>query len=93
LTFTVDSFVKDDIASMLSQALNAGAIVYIPEKPSDNLILTSLRGKRFRISYLLAPTLKLPLRLGRSIALSRVIGPQPSEPSGQLSMLEDNEDD
>jgi len=89
LTFTVDSFTSADIATLLSQALNAGAIIYIPDKPADELILHSLRGKRFRISYLLAPLLKLPLRLGRSVALSKLIT-SGGDNSAQMTMTDED---
>jgi energy-coupling factor transporter ATP-binding protein EcfA2 len=40
LTFTVDPNTTDDMLYMLEQALNAGAVVYIPEEESE-LILSS----------------------------------------------------
>ena len=48
----------------LGRALNAGAIVFVPEKPGRRF--SSLRGKRFRLSYLLAPHYQLPLILGKT---------------------------
>jgi hypothetical protein len=53
-TFVPDSHSSNLILDTLQLALNSGAIVYVPDDTSQ-LILTSLRGKRFRISYLLAP--------------------------------------
>lgn len=85
-TFTVDSHVSKDIEAMLGQALNAGALVYVPDN-NGQLLLTSLKGKRFRISYLLAPLYGLPLRLGVEVSLTRIlkeISPT-SEHSDQLS--------
>jgi hypothetical protein len=72
LTFTVDPNTTDDMLYMLEQALNAGAVVYIPEEESE-LILSSLKSKRFRISYLLAPLYGLPLRLGEQVSLSTIL--------------------
>jgi hypothetical protein len=71
-TFIVDPNITDDIVFSLEQALNAGAIVYVPDDPGQ-ILLKSLRSKRFRISYLLAPLHGLPLRLGRETMLSTIL--------------------
>lgn len=71
-TFIVDSSCPDDIVASLERALNAGAIVYVPDDVSQ-LLLRSLRGKRFRISYLLAPLYGFPLRLGRPVSLGGIL--------------------
>jgi len=81
-TFIVDSGTQGGILAMLEQALNAGAIVYVED--GSQVLLTSLRGKRFRISYLLAPYYGLPIRLGKGIALSSVL----SGDGNQMSFLE-----
>ncbi|MDQ1592585.1 MAG: hypothetical protein QOG71_3212 [Pyrinomonadaceae bacterium] len=72
LTFVVDSRTDDDLIESLGRALNAGAIVYVNEPDSD-IILQSLRGKRFRLSYLLAPYYKIPLILGRPTSLNFIL--------------------
>jgi hypothetical protein len=74
-SLTVDSQLPPVIMQMAGQALNAGALVYAPHK-GEQYILRSLRGKRFRVSYLLGASYGLPLRLGRPIALSRVLREQ-----------------
>jgi hypothetical protein len=77
-TFIVDakpSMISDELLDNLGKAVNAGAFVYVPDDES-NLLLTSLRGKRFRISYLVAPLYKFPIRLGKSVALSTVLKTQ-----------------
>jgi hypothetical protein len=80
-SFIVDSHIGNDVLMMLGQALNAGAIVYVPDN-ENQLLLTSLRGKRFRTSYLLAPIYKLPLRLGIAVSLSSILRTEPvSDPS------------
>lgn len=71
-TFSVDPNTNEDILILLGQALNAGAIVYVPDDNSQ-LILPSLRSKRFRLSYLLAPLYGLPLRLGVQTSLARIL--------------------
>lgn len=82
LTFTVDSNVDENMLDALGKALNAGALIYVPDKNADP-ILSSLRGKRFRLSYLLAVDNKIPLTLGNSVALSTILsGPILGEENG-----------
>jgi hypothetical protein len=71
-SFVVDSKTPDSVLAVLAQALNAGAIVYVPDDDGQ-LILASLRGKRFRASYLLAPLYDFPIRLGKHVALSSIL--------------------
>jgi hypothetical protein len=71
-SFSVDANASENVLAALGQALNSGAIVYVPDDESQ-LILTSLRGKRFRLSYLLAPVYGFPIRLGKSVALSAIL--------------------
>lgn len=71
-SFIVDSVVNDKIINMLEQALNMGAIVYVPGSDGQ-LILSSLKGKRFRLSYLLSSQYKLPVRLGKAINLNTIL--------------------
>lgn len=71
-SFIVDSNVLPDLHDALQRALNAGAIIWVPDS-SDGSLLTTLNGKRFRLSYLLAPFHQLPLQLGRAISLRRVL--------------------
>jgi hypothetical protein len=72
-SFGVDARTADDLLVVLGQALNAGAIIYVPDDEGQ-IIVTSLRGKRFRLSYLLAPLYGFPIRLGRKVALSSILG-------------------
>ena len=76
-TFLVDSTASDELLAALGSAVNTGAIVYVPDSNSSGL-LTSMRGKRFRLSYLLATGYQLPLRLERAASLRTVLarGPQ-----------------
>jgi hypothetical protein len=73
LSFIVDSTTDDATLKAVGRALNAGAIVYVPDLGADP-ILTSLRGKRFRMCYLLAAYYKLPIMLNTGVALSSIIG-------------------
>jgi len=70
-TFTVDSTATADLLRALSDALNAGAIIYVPFG-TEPVVLDSLRGKRFRIAYLLAAHYGLPLHLGRAVSLRTI---------------------
>jgi hypothetical protein len=77
-TFIVDSHAPDGELRALEQAVYAGAIIFVPE--SENEIATgSLRGKRFRLSYLLAPKYKLPLVLLRPKSLGALLSPSTSD--------------
>lgn len=78
--FTIDAKTPESILQVLGQALNAGAIIYVPDD-EGKVILSSLRGKKFRLSYLLAPIYGFPIRMGSNIALSRILGiPQANSP-------------
>jgi hypothetical protein len=70
--FYVDKGVSDPIKEGVGQALNVGALVHIPEGPEEAL-LGDLTGQKFRLSYLLAPHYRLPLRLGRAVPLSSLL--------------------
>jgi energy-coupling factor transporter ATP-binding protein EcfA2 len=89
-TFIVDSNTSNPLLASLGQALNAGALVYVPDDPSQ-LILTSLRGKRFRVTYLLAPLYGLPLRLGKEIMLSTIMKHSEQRPASLPLFLTDDE--
>lgn len=64
--------VSDDLLDSIGKAVNAGAFVYVRDDEGQ-LILNSVRGKRFRISYLVAPIYRFPIRLGKEVALSTVL--------------------
>lgn len=88
-TFIVDSNTSEAMLYLLGRALNAGALVYVPDDKAQ-VILTSLRGKRFRLSYLLSPLHKTPLRLGRGVALSKILSRRIAEPvETQLELRSD----
>lgn len=82
-SFSIDSHPTSDLLASLKQAMNSGAIVYVPDEQGLSQVLRpdNLRGKRFRLSYLLAADYCLPVRLGRPIALSAMLqtvpGPLP----------------
>lgn len=71
-SFIVDSSTSDEYLESLQTALNLGAIVYVPDGESE-IALSTLRGKRFRLSYWLAPVYGIPLVLGKAVALSTIL--------------------
>jgi len=75
-TIVVDSAASQELLDLLALAVNLGALVYVPDSDGEG-VLRSLRGKRFRLTYLLAPTHQTPLRLGREISLRTVLSGLP----------------
>lgn len=72
LSFVVDDAVSSSIENALRLAMNHGALVCY-EVPDSLGGYSSLRGKRFRLAYLLAPVFKLPLRKSKAVNLSRIV--------------------
>jgi hypothetical protein len=72
-TFVVDDLVPKSIRDSLALALNAGAIVHVRKSGADTILGDDLVGKRFRLSYLLAPRFGIPLALMKSIHLSTIL--------------------
>jgi hypothetical protein len=86
LTFTVDSHAPPDLVSAVGRAVNVGALVFVPDKSSVG-ILNDVKGKRFRLSYLLAPYYRLPLSLGSAISLGHILWPKPEDDPTQGELL------
>jgi energy-coupling factor transporter ATP-binding protein EcfA2 len=70
-SFKVDSNINEKLIELLRLGVYHGAIVHID--PVPDTVETTLRGKRFRLSYMLAPRFRLPLNLYDSISLSRIL--------------------
>ena len=70
------SWTVDDVPlwqeSLLKLALNLGGIVYLSDGESS-VALDSLKGHKFRLSFLLAPKFALPLRKTKAITLSKML--------------------
>lgn len=71
-TFVVDDNTPPQVERALGRAVNAGAIVYMQAGRSD-LLLQTLRHRRFRLTYLLAPHYKLPLLANKHRDLSTIL--------------------
>ena len=72
MSFTVDEHVSDDVEHALRIAVNHGAIICF-EAAADVGGFRTLRGRRFRLTYLLAPVFKLPMRKSKSVSLSTIL--------------------
>lgn len=83
LSFTVDANAPENLLQALGKALNAGAIILVPDSAAEPMA-SSLRGKRFRLSYMLAPHFGLPLLLGRATSLNKIL----SSPQGETPLFD-----
>lgn len=72
MSFLVDDAVDQNTENALRIAVNHGALVCY-ETPDSLGGYASLKGKRFRLAYLLAPEFKLPLRKSKAVSLSTVL--------------------
>jgi hypothetical protein len=72
LSFRVDRGASSDHLAAIGKALNIGALIYVPDNDSEDVI-SEIVGKRFRLNYMLAAHYKLPLSLDREIGLSRLL--------------------
>ncbi|SSW67531.1 hypothetical protein [Achromobacter agilis] len=79
MSFIVDERVSDDVEHALRIAVNHGAIVCY-QIAADVGGFRTLRGLRFRLTYLLAPVFKLPMRKSKSVSLSTILEAKPDTP-------------
>ncbi|WP_442923072.1 ORC-CDC6 family AAA ATPase [Microbacterium sp. BR1] len=70
--FRVDRRSPPHVISALQIALNVGAIVHLPDD-SNRPIPDTLEGELFRLSFVLAPRYRLPLRLGEHRGLRSIV--------------------
>jgi hypothetical protein len=88
LSFRVDNGVPNDLLEAIGKALNIGALVYVPDNASEDII-SNVRDKRFRLNYLLSAYYKLPLTLDREIKLSKLLAAAGSQESKQMDLLDE----
>lgn len=99
MSFVVEDDTSQDIENALRIAVNHGALVCY-ESPDSLGGYSSLKGKRFRLAYLLAPEFKLPLRKSKAVSLAtaleerpvqhdavRQVSPLPATPEPQQGLL------
>ncbi|MBO9166789.1 hypothetical protein [Rhizobium sp. L245/93] len=73
-TFILDESVTPAVVSAVGKALNAGAIIHVPQaEGGPDSLLRGLKGQRFRISYALASRYRLLLTLGDKVNLSKLL--------------------
>lgn len=85
-SFVVDEEVPSDVIEGVELLINAGAFIHVHEQ-SSGVLMTSPRGSRFRLNYLLATHYGLPLRLERAVSLSGLLrdaGGAPLQGQGAL---------
>lgn len=76
MSFVVEGDTSQDTENALRIAMNHGALVCY--ESSDSLGgYSSLKGKRFRLAYLLAPEFKLPLRKSKAVSLATALDERP----------------
>jgi hypothetical protein len=85
-TIIVDLSVSEEFEASLGAALNAGALVYL-HGPTSELVLGTLKDRRFRLCFLLAPRYKLPLILMKAVSLKRIFSKSHGD---QLALFESN---
>lgn len=71
LTFECDKKSDEVLLHFLTACLNVGAVISADDEDAA-LSLSALHGRKFRLSYLLAPSLELPLRTGKVRAMSSI---------------------
>jgi len=71
-SFTIPDGISTDLLESLGRAVNAGALVHMPGQDAVDL-LSTLRGKRFRLSYLLAVHYRILLRVEREVSLTGLL--------------------
>ncbi len=68
-SFTVEDNPSDFVVNTVDKAVNLGALVFVGASQQD--VPVSVAGQRFRLSFLLAPVFKLPLRNYNPIKLGQ----------------------
>lgn len=87
LAFDVGSDIDEDVENSLRIALNHGAIICY-ESPDGLGGFGTLKNKRFRLSYTLSPSFKLPIRKSKAVQLTTILTPPSAAPSKQKPPVE-----
>lgn len=89
MAFEVGSDIDEDLENSLRIAVNHGAIICY-EQPDGLGGFGSLKNKRFRLSYTLSPSFKLPIRKSKSVRLTTILNPRPAtQPKQELAATPD----
>lgn len=70
-SFVIDSHLNPQVIELIRLGVYHGAIVHID--PLPDTIETSVVGKRFRLSYMMAPISRLPLTLYSAVSITRIL--------------------
>lgn len=70
-SFKIDAAVPIGLVKILRTAAYYGGVIFVD--PQDHAFDSKLLGKRFRLSFMLSPQWKLPLRLYSAVALSKCL--------------------
>lgn len=79
-SFRLEEDAPASVVAAVGLAVNAGALICIRTQ-EDDPFLGTLTGRRFRLSYLLAPLYHFPTRLGRDVGLVSVLRGEQREPT------------
>lgn len=71
-SFKVDKEINQTILTTLQKAIQLGALIYVG-KADEDIPSKEIVGERFRLTFMLAPVFKLPLRNYREISLSTIL--------------------
>lgn len=87
--FTIDKATESEAIGSIALGLYSGAFVHVRDRKSP-AVLDKFEGQRFRLAYILAirQGKEFPLRLGKDVKLSAVLG-QPEKPSSPAVQLPD----
>jgi len=70
--FSVGRNLPGGIILLLERAFNAGALIPV-DGLDKNRVLDGVVDRKFRLSYLLAPRYKLPMRMGKAVSLASLL--------------------
>jgi hypothetical protein len=92
-SFTVDSDATTELESTVGNALNVGALIFVPDhEVNADALLVGLKGKRFRLSYLLCPRYTLPLTIGYSVSLGVILQGK-KEPPRRMPLFDSDDNE
>jgi hypothetical protein len=86
-SFIVDTQATDALVELIEAGVRQGAIVRVDA--DWHVVRAQARGSRFRLTFMLSPTYRLPLRLYDAVALSACLeGRLPSRPGSSKRAVE-----
>lgn len=85
LSFRVDRGQSPDVLHCIGKAVNLGALIYVPDQGSEE-VMSTIMNKRFRLNYLLAAYYKLPISLDRELSLTELLNVSGASKQGRLDV-------